>query len=123
MFLWYTWQAKATIHTKTVNFYNGNLAPCKFFKIFSMIYDFNILRLRSGGMDKTQYNMKYYWRQLIKTFSNTSSMHKRSFKSSNRVKRTVMGIWTNSSGSDAGAAHNLQKYPWEVLIFMRLRQV
>ena len=86
-----------------------------------MIYDFNILRLRSGGMDKTQYNMKYYWRQLIRTFSNTSSMHERSFKSSNRVKRTVMGIWTNSS--DAGAEHNLQKYPWEVLIFMRLRQV
>ena len=78
--------------------------------------------LRSGGLGKTQYNMKYYWRQLIRTFSNTG-MHERSFKSSKRVKRTVMGIWTNSSDSDAGAAHNLQKYPWEVLIFMRLRQV
>ena len=88
-----------------------------------MIYDFNILRLRSGGMDKTQYNMKYYWRQLIRTFSNTSSMHERSFKSSNRVKRTVTGIWTNSSDAGAAPAHNLQKYPWEVLIFMRLRQV
>ena len=81
------------------------------------------LILRSGGLDKTQYNnMKYYWRRLIRNFSNTD-LHERSFKSSKRVKRTVMGIWTNSSDSDAGAAHNLQKYPWEVLIFMRLRQV
>ena len=66
--------------------------------------------------------MKYYWRQLIRNLSNTG-MHKKSFKSSKRVKRTVMGIWSKNSDAETALSNNPHKYPWEVLIFMRLNEV